>query len=237
MIFTSTSLVATLLYAIATLASAQFTKHENMHRTIVQAYGGGEDVFSSHLKLAKHDRLVSAHLIGIDRNIATRVNINPVKTDTGYNLTTAIEMDGKLGFTSFKLVAKTLEGRRFELPGSLDVIGVRFAKPVVRQTERIAAVSAEVYSGKNAERVRLTDCRLAVTGHDAFLGRKDVSVNGNTLMLRPSSRMGKSKARIMVDCPGIGTDGESAENELSIEPDVRLMEKEAKDLKTMNKNN
>ncbi len=230
---TSTSLLqAALLWSLVAFASAQFTSHSKMHRTIVQSYGSSEKVFSAYLKLPKHDRLVSAHLVGIDRRIATRVFIHPVRTGSGYNLTCTIEMEGKLGHTAYTLVAKTAEGRRYTMAGSVDVIGVRFAKHVVRQTKRTTAISAQVYAGKNAPPVRLTDCRLAVSGRDAFLGQEDVAVKGNTLVLKPTSRLGKSAARISVDCPGIGADGESAENELSIEPDVRLLEEVASRTKT-----
>lgn len=217
---TTVLLFATLL--ASTTAQLNVPAQQHLHRRLLQSYGGATDTFSVHLRLPNTDRLISAHLNGIDRRIATRVAIDPVRTNTGYNLTTTIEADGELGFTSFKLVAKTESGHRYEIPASVDVIGVRFAKPVIRQTERAAAISAHVYGGRNAPVARLVDCRLSVTGRSAFLRHQDVTVNHNTLILRPTTRVGREPARILVDCPTIGLDGDVAESELSIQPDIRL---------------
>ncbi len=215
----------TLLFAtLLAIATAQLTSptHQHLNRRVLQSYGGATDTFSVHLRLPSSDRLISAHLNGLDRRIATRVSIHPVRTSTGYNITTTIDADGDLGYSSYRLVANTESGRRYEIPASLDVIGVRFAKPVIRQTSRAAAISAHVYAGRDAPAVKLVDCRLAVTGRNSFLRHQDVTVNHNTLVLRPTKQVGSETARITVDCPAIGLDGETAENELSIQPDIRL---------------
>lgn len=187
-------------------------------RKVVQSNGDGMDTFNTQLKLPKNEKLVSVHLKGVDRSIATRVNINPVKTASGYNLTASIDADGNLGHTDFELVAKTDSGKLYMQKGSLDVVGVRFPKSRVTQTSRATAITANVVGGQ------LSDCRVGVRGTDAFIKDSDVTVAGNTLLIQPQSGAGRGKgtARIVVDCPTIGVDGEGSETSVEVTPSATL---------------
>lgn len=187
---------------------------------VMQTYGGGSHTFVTHLRIPPTDTLVSVHLSGIDRQIATGVSVRTVRTSDGVNATARISTDGALGFTRFVLTAKTSSGRRFNVPGSLDVLGVRLSNTP-------DTVTAQLYSGRGATVRSLADCRVGVVrenGADSLLKNEDLSVVGNTLRLRTASRLLTSqhkvgvmrRAKVSVDCPCISLDGETAEHEIEV---------------------
>lgn len=208
---------------ISTCVHAQLTG--DLSRHVVQSYGSGHDTFSASLKLPKGEKLVSAHFAGIDRRIATGVKINSVTTPYGVNFTSNFDTEGNLGYTKFTLIAKTTSGKQYSLPGSLDVLGVKFKQRKIEQSGRSTAITPEIYAGKGAPKPSLADCTVAVNGKGAFLDRKDVKVAGNTLLLQPKySTTGKGGAKITLDCPKVVVDGEIAESDVDVEPSKVLVE-------------
>lgn len=207
---------------IVAVVRAQLTG--DLNRKVVQSFGSATDTFSAHLKLQPSERLVSAHLSGIDRRIATNVQINTVRTAVGTNVTTSVTTDGELGFTTFRLIAKTNTGNKYTLDGTLDVIGVRFNSKgsYLKNVGRSAAVTAQVYAGKDKPVVRLANCAISVSGRNSFMDKNDLTIAGNTLLLRPLVRKGTRTATVNVDCPTVHLDGETAENALYVEPTASL---------------
>lgn len=190
---------------------------------VMQSYGGASHTFVTHVRVPSTEHLVSVHLYGIDRQIATGVNIRTVRTAEGVNVTSRISTDGKLGFTKFTLVAKTNTGKRFDIPGSLDVLGVRLSGEVDNNN----GITGEVYSGQGETVRTLADCKVAVVREKgAILKNEDLSVVGNTLRLKTTSRINVShsahdmrvmrRAKIAVDCPCVSLDGETAEHEIEV---------------------
>lgn len=209
------------LLLIAAATNAQLTG--DLHRKVVQSFGTAEGTFSAQLALRKGERLVSAHLSGIDRRIATDVQIHTVRTSMmSSNVTATVRMDGDLGYTSYRLVAKTNTGNKYTLDGSLDVMGVKFNQNSLNNVGRSAAVTAQVYAGKDRPVVRLANCAISVSGRNSFMDKNDLTVAGNTLLLRPVVRKGSRTATVNVDCPSVHLDGETAENSLNVEPTASL---------------
>lgn len=153
--------------------------------------------------------------------IATRVDIHTVCIPTaGYNISISVETEGNLGYTNFTLLVKTFEGKRFELPGSLDVIGVRLKGPVKVTGTPSYVMNAHVYSGRNMPHVKLNDCQVDVLGRAAAFEKSDVAVMDSALLVK-RTRQCHADAKVTVVCPSIEHDGESAETEMLIGPDMR----------------
>ncbi len=209
------------LTLFTTLALASQWTPERIERTVVQSYGCAVETFSTQLRLPKPDTVVSAHLMGVNRTIATRVQINSICTPpTGFNITVTVEMDGNLGYTNFTMLVKTSAGRRYELPGSLDVIGVKLAEPRKMAASTNYAINAELYCGRGTPEVKLSDCRVDVLGRAAAFEKRDVTVIDNSLIIG-NTREGQADAKVTVDCPTIVADGENAETEMIIGPDMK----------------
>lgn len=216
-----------ILLISTTCVHAQLTG--DLSRHVVQSYGSGQDSFGASLRLPEGEKLVSAHFAGIDRRIATGVKINSVKTPNGVNFTGNFDTEGNLGYTKFTLIAKTSSGKSYSLPGSLDVVGVKFKQRRIEQSGRATAITPEIYAGQGAPKARLADCTVGVNGEGAFLERKDIVVAGNTLLLQPkygigTNTVGTGSTKIIVDCPMVGVDGEIAETDVQVDPSKTLGE-------------
>lgn len=157
--------------------------------------------------LTTADEFMSATLVGIDTRIATHVAIAPVKAVYGYNLTVAVELEGKLGFTGFIIKVST-NGGTFTSSGSIDVIGASLRQSSVKISER-TDIELSVYGGRQ-NNVSPGECVVSATP----AGIIDATIQGGVIVCEP---LASGNARVLVDCPSIGYDGESAETELSVE--------------------
>eukprot|EP00171_Calliarthron_tuberculosum_P013028 IDg13028t1 len=203
---TTQAVLAVLLLAGAAQASLHCSETS---LRVLQSYGSGQATLSCTLSTKPNERYLSANLQGYRRKIITSISFSPVSGSSVLNITAHLDLDGKLGYTAFKLAVQTTQ-RVLYTPASCDVRGVQAHVPVLRRWRPIPPSARVVlYSGRGEAPARLSDCKLSATNKQLVV----TATNNNRLIVR-GDRRAPREAKVLIDCPAISLDGETAETDL-----------------------
>lgn len=207
-------------------------------KRVLQSYGSGSTTFNVNIKSEKGSTLTAFRSVGIDEMKATSIGVRTATLADGNNGTMNIETDGRLGFTSFRILAQVgrgLHSQRISSPASLDVVGVQLShsgrmaggdngeKIVIPHGTRSVKLDGIVYAGRGLPSVKLADCVARVTEAGVavpkFLTKDLVKLSGNTATLSPDWTASSSRGvRIGFECPSVVVDGETAETHVDVVP-------------------
>lgn len=235
--------IAVLSLNLAAQATLYYPHGNTIDRRVMQQYGTASDNFGVILK-ASGEEFLKAALLWYNRHVMTEVKVTYVKAATYVNISCEVQLEGYVGYTSFKLfvLTRTASGylKKYKMRGSYDVLGIQFryhrhlasgdTSSGVKFSSYIGAVRAQSAGGLrlralahagHGRYINVDDAKYSVRDFTAgstskFLLKQGVKLYGKRMIIKPRRYRVTKGVKIVVDMPSITLHGESAETEVVV---------------------